>query len=146
MALVKFNNRPVAGFNFVDEFLKDMPALFRDDVNAFSWRNSVPVNITETKTGYALEMAVPGFNKEDFKIDLDKNILTISAEKKTEEKKEDEKHVRREFNFSSIKRSFTLNEKIDEEKIEAKYVNGVLTLNLPYKTEVKEPVKQITIQ
>ncbi len=73
-------------------------------------------------------------------------MLTISAEKKNEVKDENEKQIRSEYSYRSFNRSFTLDEKIDAEKIEAKYLNGVLTLNLPKKAEVKASAKEISIQ
>jgi HSP20 family protein len=93
-----------------------------------------------------LELVAPGFSKEDFKINLENDILTVSAEKKAEEKKENVKQVRSEYSFRSFKRSFTINEKIDATTIDAKYVNGVLILNLPKKAEVKASAKEIKIQ
>jgi HSP20 family protein len=106
----------------------------------------VPVNIKQNENGYVLDVIAPGFNKEDFKIHLDKNLLTISAEKQAEEENKNEKDIRKEYKYQSFKRSFTIDEKIDTEKIEAKYENGILRLNLENKEEVKKPTKQITIQ
>jgi HSP20 family protein len=91
-------------------------------------------------------VVAPGFEKTDFKINLDKDVLTISAEKREGEKNEPGKEIRKEYSFRSFKRSFTLDEKIDGNAIEAKYVNGVLTLNLPKKEEVKTASKDISIQ
>ena len=84
-------------------------------------------------------------------MNLEENILTISAEKKTEAKNDsgnnrNEKEIRKEYQYKSFQRSFTLDEKIDAAGIEAKYVNGVLTLNLPKKEEVKSASKDISIQ
>ena len=87
----------------------------------------------------------PGLAKEDFGIQLDDNMLTISAEVKEENKNEEEQIMRNEYKYASFKRSFTLDEKVDVEKIAAQYVNGVLILNLPKKEEVKPATKQITI-
>lgn len=140
MTLVKLNNRP----SLVDELLNDFPAVFKNEL--MGWKNSVPVNVKETKDAYLLDVVAPGLQKNDFKINLDKNILTISAEKKNEVKQENEKQVRREYSYQSFKRSFTLDEKIDEERIEATYVNGVLSLNLPKKTDVKGASKEISIK
>lgn len=145
MTLVKFNNKPANGFSLLDNFFNDFPTLFRDDFSS-EGKDFIPVNVKENKDAYLLDVVAPGFDKSDFKVNLDKNILTISADKKTEEKKEDEKQVRREYSYRSFKRSFTVDEKIDAGKIEAKYVNGVLTLNLPRKEEVKASAKEIAIQ
>ncbi|MFI5185624.1 MAG: Hsp20/alpha crystallin family protein [Chitinophagales bacterium] len=145
MTVVKFNNKPANGFSLLDNFFNEIPTFFKDDFSS-SMKDFVPVNVKETKEAYQLDVVAPGFEKNDFKIDLEKNILTISVEKKNEIKNESEKQIRNEYSYRSFKRSFTLDEKIDAEKIDAKYVNGVLTLNLPRKAEVKESAKQISIQ
>jgi HSP20 family protein len=93
-----------------------------------------------------LEVIAPGFEKTDFNINLDQNLLTISAEKKDDVKQENEKQIRREYSYRSFKRSFTLDEKIDATNIEASYINGVLTLNLPKKEVVKAKATEITIK
>lgn len=145
MTLVKFNRPVNRGFNFVEDFFNDFPALFNEGFNKSTSNGFVPVNVKETENAYQLDIVAPGFEKNDFKINVDANILTVSAEKKTEEKKENEKQVRSEYSYRSFKRSFTLDEKINSSEIDAKYVNGVLALNLPKKVEVKEAAKQITI-
>ena len=145
MTIVKFNNKPNNGFSLLDNFFNEFPTLFKDDIGT-NFRTFVPVNIKETKDAYEVEVVAPGFEKSDFNINVEKNTLTISAEKKDESKREDEKQIRREYSYRSFKRSFILEDKIDSEKIEAKYVNGVLTLNLPRKTEVKAPAKEISVQ
>jgi len=136
MTVVKFNNRPNKAFS-LDNFFNEIPAFFKDDSATDNWAGGMPVNIKETEGSYLLEVIAPGMDKNDFKVNLDKNILTISAEKKNEVKDEKEKEIRREYSYRSFKRSFTLDEKIEAEKIEAKYVNGVLTLNLPKKGKSK---------
>jgi HSP20 family protein len=144
MTHVKFNHKPFEkSFNtFVDDLFSELPVLYKND----SWKGSVPVNIRENDKQFNVEVVAPGFDKADFKVNIDQNVLTISAEKKNEVKEENEKQIRREYNYRSFKRSFTLDEKIDAAGIEAKYVNGVLTLNLPRKEEVKASAKDITIQ
>jgi HSP20 family protein len=144
MTLVKFNNRPQKTFSLMEDFLNEMPNLFKEDFNG-NFRTNVPVNIKEAKDSYRVDVVAPGFDKADFKVNLEKNILTISAEKKDEVKTEGENQILREYNYRSFTRSFTIDEKINSEKIEAKYVNGVLTLNLPKKEEVKVLVKEISI-
>jgi HSP20 family protein len=148
MTLVTLKNRPVErNFNNVmDTFFNGFPSVFKDEFTAPVFKQSAPVNVKETENGYELELVAPGFEKEDFKVDLDKNLLTISAEVKRENEAKTETHVRREYKFQSFKRSFTLDEKIDIENIDAKYLNGVLTLSLPKKAEVKAAPKQISIQ
>lgn len=117
--------------------------------SAAQGNTSVPaVNIKETEEGYAIEMAAPGMNKDDFKVDLDHNLLTISAETKSEESDKDAegKYTRREFNYRSFKRTFTLPETADGEKIHAAYKEGVLAIDIPKKEEAKpKPAKLIEI-
>ena len=94
------------------------------------------VNIKETENSYDVEMAAPGLKKDDFKIELDSNVLTISSEKseETQEGNGNEKYSRREFSYQSFQRSFTLpKEVVDEDKIEAHYREGVLQLRIPKK-------------
>jgi HSP20 family protein len=121
---------------------------FRDDVLLPAMvGNSVPaVNISEEKDKYQIEVAVPGMEKKDFKLDLDNNILTISCEKETQESKKEQKYTRKEFSFTSFQRSFTLPEGVDIEKVDAAYKDGLLVVHLP-KTNVAQakPVKSIKI-
>ena len=98
-----------------------------------------PANIVENKEGYRIDIASPGFEKSDFSIELNENLLTVSLgqEAQSSEKKEDQnKSILREFNFNKFSRSFKISDKIDKEKIEAAYKNGVLEINLPLKEEV----------
>lgn len=144
MTVVRYKNRlngEPAFNNLLSDLFPTMPSLYRDE-----FRHNVPVNIRETEKEYILDVVAPGLNKEDFKISLENNILTVSVEKKEEAVKEKEKVVRREFKQNAFKRSFTLDEKINAEAISAQYVNGVLTLNLPKKEVVKPATKQISIQ
>lgn len=144
MTLVRFANRPnghLAFNNLLGDVFPQMPSLYKHDV-----RQAVPVNIRETEKEYLLEVVAPGLKKEDFAVNLDKNLLTVSAETKEETVNEGEKQIRKEFRFQGFKRSFTLDEKINADGISAQYVNGILTLNLPKKEEVKPATKQITIQ
>ena len=145
MTVVKFNNRPANGFNLLDGFFNELPTFFKDDFGAKA-QGLIPVNVKETKDAYQLEVVAPGFDKNDFNVNLEKNILTVSAEKKSETENKDEKQIRKEYNYQSFKRSFTIDVKVDAEKIEAKYVNGVLTLNLPRKEEVKASAKEILVK
>jgi HSP20 family protein len=100
--------------------------------------NVPAVNVIENTDEYKLSFAVPGMKKNDFKIDIDGNMLTVSAE--LEEKKEEKKEefTREEYNFSSFSRTFTLPDEVNKEKIEAVYVDGVLKLSLPKKEEAKK--------
>lgn len=136
---LKNNANPYQPFNnLVGDLFKQMPSLSQE-----GFKHHAPANIKETAEAYVVELMVPGFNKEDLKLQVENNIMTISGEVK---KEEDVKYVRKEFRFSSFNRSFTLDKQIDADAISAQYVNGVLTLNLPKKEEVKPATKQINIQ
>ncbi|HRI25948.1 MAG TPA: Hsp20/alpha crystallin family protein [Ferruginibacter sp.] len=146
MTLVKVNNPINRSFDgLMNDLFNELPLSFgktlREDVLHFP-----PANITEKKDVYQIELAVPGFNKADFNVKLEDSILTISAEKKTENVSETDKTVRKEFSHKSFKRSFTIDEKIDTTNISAKYENGILALELPKKEDVKNGTKEITIQ
>jgi HSP20 family protein len=121
---------------------------FRDDAVIPSMvGNSVPaVNISEEKDKYKIEVAVPGMEKNDFKLNLDSNVLTISCEKETKEESGDQKYSRKEFSFTSFQRSFAMPEGVNQEKIDASYKDGLLIIQLP-KMAVAEaqPVKNIKI-
>lgn len=145
MTVVKLNNKPANGFSLLDNFFNEIPTLFRDDFASYE-KDFIPVNVKEIKDGYQIEVVAPGFEKNDLKINLETGVLTISGEKKGEVKSEDEKQIRNEYRYRSFKRSFTLDEKIDAEKIDAKYLNGVLTLSLPKREEVKTSAKEISVQ
>jgi HSP20 family protein len=95
------------------------------------------VNIKENGRQFNIEFAAPGFDKSDFKINVENDALTISAEKQEEKKDESERYTKREFNYSSFSRSFTLPQNANGEKVDAKYENGVLKLTLPKKEETK---------
>ena len=143
MTHVRFNNRPVSKVfnNVFDELLNQFPNNWTD-----SALQNPPVNIHETKDAYHIELSAPGLNKEDFKINVEEGLLTISFEKKEETKSDDYKTVRREFAQRSFKRSFTVDEKTDVDNIQAKYEQGVLKLHLPKKEQAKVSAKQINIQ
>jgi len=147
MAHVKFNLQPFERSfnNLVDELFTELPVVFKNDFNKADWKGFVPVNVKESVSSFEMDLVAPGFTKEDFKINLENNILTVSAEKKDEVKEENEKQIRKEYSFKSFKRSFTVDEKIDATNIDAKYINGVLRLNLPKKVEVKAPTTEIKI-
>lgn len=95
------------------------------------------VNIKETETGYRVEVAAPGMKKEDFKIEIDNGLLTISSEKKVENtQKEGERFTRREFSYHSFRRSFAMpKDQIDEDKINAKYEEGILRVDVPKRSK-----------
>ena len=104
------------------------------------------VNIKENADEFFLEIAVPGMKKSDFNIDVDNKILSISSEREEEHKEKEENYTRREFGYSSFKRTFTLPESIESDKINAKYNDGILKVHLPKREEAKEkPAKRINV-
>ena len=140
MTYVKFNQPAMKTLDsFLDNLLNEMPSVQSNGINF------PPVNISETKDIYELQFNVPGRNKEDFKITVDKNILTVSFDKKEDKEDENKKQIKKEFSLQPFKRSFTLDEKIISENIAAKYENGLLVLSLPKKEEVKAEAKQIAV-
>lgn len=131
-------------YNGFDRLLDDF---FRFDfpVNTNKTPNRPAVNILEDSKAFALEFMAPGWDKADFQIQVDKNLLTVAAEvkKETDEQGQDATDVqyrRREFSLNSFKRSFEIPENVNVEAIDAKYVNGVLTLTLPKREEEEKDV------
>ena len=131
--------------SLIDEFFGSdvFPGLFLD----FDKRMVTPaVNIIENKDDYRIEVAAPGLNKADFRINIENNVLTISAEKEEKQEANEERFMRREFNYTSFSRSFTLPEIMDTEKISAKHKDGILNVMIPKKEEAKEkPARMINI-
>ena len=137
MTLTKHNYRTVN--DLFDEFFR--PNIWDKETGL----TVPPVNIHETNDSYNVELVAPGLNKEDFKVNLEKGLLTISYEKKAEAENKDYKTIRKEFSYRSFKRSFSLDDKINAAGIQAKYDNGVLKLYLPKKDEVIVTPQQISI-
>jgi HSP20 family protein len=148
MTHVKFNRKPFEGsFNtLVDDLFTELPVFFKNNFNQPGGKGFAPVNVKETDKGYQMEVVAPGFEKTDFRINLEKDLLTISANRNETAKQENEKQIRKEYQYSSFKRSFTIDEKIDATAIEASYINGVLTLNLPKKEVVQTASTEIVIK
>ncbi len=145
MTLIKRSNR----------LFPSVPSFFDDFIvkDVFDWSNaangaSVPsVNVKEDDDKYELEVAAPGLNKKDFKVELDKDVLTISAEIEKKSEETENNYTRREFGKYSFQRSFTLPEqKVNGDKILAKYTDGILHITLPKKEEAKpKPARLIEI-
>lgn len=133
------------GFPTLSDFLED----FWDDRGLTTSRTnlSMPaVNVSETDDQFRIDVAAPGFDKGDFNINIENNVLTISSEKQIENKKEEETLSRREFMYGAFQRSFNLPASVDADKIKAKYDNGVLKINIPKREEAKsKPPKRIDI-
>ncbi|TAE75183.1 MAG: Hsp20/alpha crystallin family protein [Bacteroidetes bacterium] len=122
---------------------------FGNDGNAaHTYTHAPAVNVKENSNQFLIEVVAPGFKKEDFQIQLENNLLTISAEIKTEgeTKNEDEKYTRKEFHLHNFKRSFNLPKSADTENINANYNNGILEISITKKEEAKpKPVREIAI-
>lgn len=104
------------------------------------------VNIRENGKEFNIELAAPGFSKNDFKVNVEENVLTISAERKEEKKEENGRFTRKEFSYNTFSRSFTLPQIVSGEKTDAKYTDGILKLCIPKKEEAKTlPKKEIKV-
>lgn len=147
MALVKVNQSLFPRFsNLWEDFLgSDIT-----DLSDWETKFTVPaVNIVEKPDKFLVSLAIPGMERSDFKINVDNGVLSVASEKeeKHEEKDTDSRFTRREFYYHSFKRSFTLPESVQADKIEATYENGILEIKLP-KREIAQikPVKQIPVK
>ncbi|MEM1323800.1 MAG: Hsp20/alpha crystallin family protein [Bacteroidota bacterium] len=137
------NRRKVRTFgNLFDEFFHNGLA---DFVGTDGHYSRPSVNVLESKDGFKIELAAPGLSKEDFKINIEKNVLTISASHEHQEESTDNKYKRREFNYAAFKRSFNLPEIVDKDAIAAAYENGVLNVTLPKVEAAKNEPKEIVI-
>lgn len=145
MTLVKFNNGLK---NNAHPFFNDVfDSLLNDSFIGDKLVARVPaVNIAENDNEFHIELAVPGLKKEDFKINLDKNILTVSAEKKSENPEETKKFSKREYSYNSFVRSFTLPDSVDHSKIEADYTDGILKLTVAKREEAKFQSREIAVK
>lgn len=101
-----------------------------------------PVNIVERENEYEIEMAVPGMNKDDFHVTCENGLLTISAEKEEKKEEKDKNFTKREYNFNSFSRSFTLPEAVKFDQVKARYENGMLKLSLPITAESRAKSKK----
>jgi HSP20 family protein len=145
MTLVKFNNNRnntlMPGFNDVFE------SIFNDTFFNDRMVTRVPaVNVSETEENYHIELAVPGLKKEDFKLNLEQNVLTISVELNTERQDNQKNYSKREFSYSSFVRSFTLPESADDNNINATYTDGILSIDIAKREEAKAVRRQIEIK
>jgi HSP20 family protein len=124
------------------------PRLFDfDDDFPLGEISSPPANINETDKEFQLDLSVPGMKRDDFKVDVEDGALTISSEKEEEKEEKDKNYRRREFSYSSFRRTFTLPDNVDENNINAKYDNGMLHVTIPKKeVTVSKPKKQITVE
>lgn len=126
----------------------DVANVFPGELFRRSQSNLPAVNISEDEKCFCVDIVAPGFKKEDFKINLEDDMLSISAEIKTENTEEDEKkkYSRREYSHSSFTRTFKLPENTAEDEISAEFKDGILKLNIPKREEETKPAKEIKIE
>lgn len=146
MNLIKASSFPTIGVNsfsnMIDELFNRSLSDFGATGNLFSHPS---VNIKETDSSFELELAAPGLDKEDFKINLEQDVLNISVEKQQLKEEDDKNYRTKEFSYAAFKRSFQLPQNVNVEGINANYDKGILTLTLPKKEQVAKAVRQIEI-
>jgi len=146
MTLVKFNpekrnNSLMPGFNDVFD------SIFNDTFFNDRMVTRVPaVNISETENNYHVELAAPGLKKEDFKLNLERNNLTISVEQSSNHEDYQKRYSKREYSYSSFVRTFTLPESADDSQIAASYTDGILRIDIAKREEAKTVRRQIEIK
>jgi len=146
MTLVKFNpekrnNSLMPGFNDIFE------SFFNDAFLSDRMTSRVPAaNISETPDHFHIELAAPGLKKDDFKLDLEQNVLTISVEQRQENTDEQKNYSKREYSYNSFVRSFTLPESADDSGIEAEYMDGVFKVDIAKREEAKTIRRQIEVK
>lgn len=138
MSIIRYNPNdyvPATFSSLIDRFFNE--SLARTGGSVFSPK----VDVMETESAYEVHVAVPGLNKEDFKIEINDNYLTVSGERKLSNEKKDKNFHSIETQYGSFSRSFTLPENVDGTKINAKYTNGILELVIP--KDEKKVLKQV---
>ena len=141
-------NHPANQFYNSDfnKFFNHLDTMFpAKSFNNLAYNNLPAVNVKEIENAFQIEVAAPGLKKEDFKLSLHENRLTISAKQEEKTEVKSEKYSRQEFNYTSFQRTFTLPKNVDSEKIEASYTDGILHVGLPKKEEIKPAIKEIAV-
>jgi HSP20 family protein len=139
-SITKSSFRPFFPSLFDDDFFSSLPASNRMSTHMPA------VNIREDEKDYFLELAVPGIDKKDLKIDIDEDVLTISSEHKNESEEKQEGYTRREFSYSSFARSFYIPDNVNKENINANYKDGVLIVSFPKQEDKRKITKEVKIQ
>ena len=146
MSLIKFNNgtRNQGLSNGVNDIFE---SIFNDSFFSDRMMSRVPaVNVSETADQYLIEMAAPGLSKEEFKINLERNMLTVSAEQQKQSEDSGKRYNKREFSYTSFVRSFALPDSADDANINAEYRDGILHISVAKKEEAKLVSRQIAIK
>lgn len=145
MAIIRWNpiNRPTTVSRWMDDLFNER----MDRLVGTGEGVALPaVNVLEHEDNFELQLAAPGMKKEDFEINIDNGLLSITAERKQEREEDEENYTRREFSYRSFRRQFSLPENVKEENIEARYEDGILKLHIPKEeVEVKHKPKRISI-
>lgn len=147
MKLVRFNQPSNKFLNSdFNQLFNQLDTMFPSkSFNNVTYNNIPAVNVKENENNFQIEVAAPGLKKEDFKLSLHENRLTISAKQEAKTEEKTEKYTRQEFNYASFQRTFTLPKNVDGDKIEATYADGILHVGLPKKEELKPAVKEIAV-
>jgi HSP20 family protein len=146
MTLVKFNpekksNALMPGFNDIFE------SFFNDAFLSDRMTSRVPAaNISETSDHFRIELAAPGLKKDDFKLNLEQNVLSISVEQRQENNDQQKSYSKREYSYNSFVRSFTLPDSVDDTNIAAEYTDGILKINIAKREEAKTVRRQIEVK
>ena len=147
MTLVKFNSDKNSKNTLLPGFNNVFDSLFEDSFLSDRMMARVPaVNISESEDHFHVDLAAPGLKKEDFKIKLERGVLTIAVERSSEKNQEQRNYAKREYSYQSFVRSFTLPESADENSIEAKYLDGILSIDIAKSAEAKTVSRQIEIK
>ncbi|TSJ36529.1 Hsp20/alpha crystallin family protein [Mucilaginibacter corticis] len=145
MTLVKFNNN--RNNTLMPGFSDVFDSIFNDTFFSDRMITRVPaVNISESENNYHVELAAPGLKKEDFKLNLERNQLSISVEKSADQQDNQKNYSKREYSYSSFVRSFTLTESADHANIKAAYTDGILRIDIAKREEAKAVRRQIEIK
>lgn len=146
MTLVKFNPEKTNS-NLLPGFSDVFQNFFNDSFLSDRMVTRVPAaNISESSDHYHIELAAPGLKKDDFKLQLDDHVLSISVEQMQNDKQQERSYSKREYSYSSFVRSFTLPESADEQQIDARYEHGILMIDIAKKEEAKSVRRQIEIK
>jgi HSP20 family protein len=140
--------KPFMGPALFDDFFTPWSEFFNKGFSPERMMTIPPVNVIEKSDRYVVSLAAPGFKKEDLKIDVEGNMLTVSSEREEDKQEENEKYTRNEYNFFSFSRSFTIPNDVKQDAIDASYEDGVLKIKMPRKENLQKPVthKAITVK
>jgi HSP20 family protein len=146
MTLVKFNPEK-RNSSLMPGFSDVFDSIFNDTFFNDRLTTRVPAaNISETEDHFHVELAAPGLKKDDFKLNLERNVLNVSVEQGSEDNSVQKNYSKREYSYSSWVRSFTLPESANIENIEAQYTDGVLKIDIAKREEAKAVRRQIEIK